>query len=270
MLNREAAVMRYTLFVDESGQSGIKKIRNPSQGGASRYMTLGGVLVPNSRIPELRIDLQEIATEFSKLDLHCAKLNHNQTCRFAKHMSEKQILLFGVISMKETLRGYTEEIKGSDKRYYNKCAQYILERLALFIDSKGLCGSDVDICFEEGNFDYSALRSLVHKCRQNPIHPNTKLLKHIKPEAIVSKTKGDEPVLQIADLVAHALFRCVDDGPSTYGIKETRYLDEMRRRFFSEEVSGRVIGFGIYPVHKIPDIRADPEVETFLLHLTAK
>lgn len=262
--------MKYTFFVDESGQSGIKIIRSGQKGGASRYMTLGGLLAPHSEIPDLRSDLQELKEEFNKSDLHCTKLNHNQICKFAKRIAERKVLLFGVISMKETLGEYKESIEGSDKHYYNKCAQYILERLALFIYLNNLSGNDFGVCFEEGNFDYAALRNLIRKCIQNPIQPQTRLLKHINPETIISRPKDDEPILQIADLVAHALFRCVDDGPSAYGIKETRYIEELRRRFFSERVSKRVTGHGIFPVHKIEHIRADPEVELFLSNLTAE
>ncbi|WP_296764840.1 DUF3800 domain-containing protein [Sediminimonas sp.] len=256
--------MKYTFFIDESGQSGIKKIRGDSGGGASRYMTLGGALVPNSLIADCQSNLEELAKEFSKPTLHCSKLNHNQICRFARRISEMRVLLFGVISMKETLGSYKDDIEGSDKRYYNKCAQYILERLALFLEINRYSENNISICFEEGNFDYAALRGLIHRCRENPIRTNTKLLKHINPDSIVSKSKSDEPLLQVADLVAHALFRCVDDSPATYGIRETRYLAEMQNRFFSDVKSRKILGYGVYPVHKLKDIKADPGVEKFL------
>ena len=232
----ESFAMKYTFFVDESGQSGIKKIRTKSEGGASRYMTLGGALVPNSMIVDLRDKLEVIAKEFGRQELHCSKLNHNQICSFSKAMAEQRILLFGLISMKETLGEYKAAIEESDKRYYNKCAQYILERLAQFLEINDISGDDVDIYFEDGNFDYEALRRLVDRCRQNPMHKNTRRLQHIRPVSIASKPKSDEPILQVADLVAHALFRCVDDGPSTYGIKETRYLQEIRKRFFQMKI----------------------------------
>ena len=35
----------YTFFIDESGDSGTKKIRSKGQGGATPYMILGGALV---------------------------------------------------------------------------------------------------------------------------------------------------------------------------------------------------------------------------------
>ncbi|MFD1157122.1 DUF3800 domain-containing protein [Roseovarius aestuarii] len=262
--------MKFTFFVDESGQSGIKKIRSKTEGGASRYMTLGGVLVPNQLRNGIRNRLSKLASEFGKPDLHCSKINHNQICRFTQELAKEKILLFGVISLKETLGSYGEDIEGDDKRYYSKCAQYILERLGLFLKLNGIAEDDVSICFEEGNFDYSALRGLVSKCRQNPIWAATKNLKHINPNSIYCSPKENEKLLQTSDLVAHALFRCVDDGPSTYGIKETRYINELRRRFFREKETQKIIGYGIYPVHKLNQIKADPPVREFLNGLLAE
>ena len=102
--------MRYTLYVDESGQSGIKNIRTPSKRGASRYMTLGGVLVPETEKLEIRRMLSELAKEFGKQDLHCSRLNHNQLVKYARGVARTRVLIFGVISLKSTLRGYAEEI----------------------------------------------------------------------------------------------------------------------------------------------------------------
>ncbi len=38
----------YTFYIDESGDSGTGQVRSGAQGGASPYMTLGGVLVRDS------------------------------------------------------------------------------------------------------------------------------------------------------------------------------------------------------------------------------
>lgn len=149
--------MNYTFFVDESGQSGIKKIRTTSSGGASRYMTLGGALVPNSKLSEYRNVLSKLASEFSKPELHCSKLNHNQIVRFAQEASKLKVLLFGVISLKETLGGYRQDIDSDDKRYYNKCAQYLLEKLGQAMEELGIGASQLSIAFEDGNFEYQQL-----------------------------------------------------------------------------------------------------------------
>lgn len=256
--------MGYTFYADESGQSGIKKIRGPEGGGASRYMTLGGVLVPNSVRSDLQKSLQNLAEEFKRKDLHCNKMGHNQIVRYSQELSKHRVLLFGVISLKETLGWYGEEIKGNDKKFYNKCAQYLLERLALAMKRKGIREDEVSVCFEEGNFDYNGLRGLVAACRRDPRRPATKNLNLINPNSIYASPKDHEPLLQTSDLVAHAVFRCVDDGPSSFGVFETRYIAEMRSRFYGDEETGLVCGSGIFPVHKLKDIEANQDVFGFL------
>lgn len=172
--------------------------------------------------------------------------------------------------MKETLGDYRKDIEASDKAYYNKCSQYLLERVRLFIESNGGSEDDLSVCFEEGGFDYPRLRGLTRKCREKPLRSATKLLKHVNPEGIRSAPKASEPMLQLADLVAHALFRCVDDGPSTFGVKETWYVNELRNRFYCDSGTGKVIGSGIYAVHKLSDIKAEKQVDDFLEDLVTK
>lgn len=260
--------MNYTLFVDESGQSGIVKTRSGTSGGASRYMTLGGVLVPNAHLVQYRLKLADLAGEFGKPELHCSKLNHNQIVRFAQELSGLQVLLFGVISLKETLGLYKEEIGASDKMYYNKCAQYLLERVGHFMGQNGLTEDDISVCFEEGNFDYSKLRGLIAACRRKPFRPASKHLKNINPQSIYALPKSSEALLQASDLVAHSLFRLVDDGPSSFGVFETRYIAELRHKFHNEPGTGVICGTGIFAVHKLSDIKASDQTQEFLETLT--
>ena len=234
--------MDYTFFVDESGQSGIKKIGGAGNKGASPYMTLGGVLVPNTHKSNILSELNKLIDIYGKKDLHCSRLNHNQICRFARVVALEKVKLFGVISHKATLGTYRTEIKDSDKKYYNKCAQYLLERLAHFLELNNIEETQVSIVFEDGNYDYSALKSLIRSCRRKPMNPASKRLVRINPNSISSKMKEEEPLLQVSDLVAHALYRCVDDSPSTYGIQETRYVDELRCKFFRNQKPKKLLG----------------------------
>lgn len=263
--------MNYTFYVDESGQAGIKKIRTKESGGASPYLTLGGVLVPESEKDRLTGLVLSLAKEFSKPNLHCSKLNHNQIVRFSKELAQARVKLFGVISLKATLGDYANEINHSDKAFYNKNAQYLLERLAHFLELKGIEDKSVSIVFEEGNFDYHKLKALIGKCVHSPQKAATKRLKgRINPSSIKAVPKDGDPLLQLADLAAHALYRLVDDSPSTYGVQEVRYVSELRSKFFSDPSTGLVCGAGIFPVHRLKQIKAEGEVEAFLSELSAK
>ncbi len=259
--------MNYTLFIDESGQSGIKKIQTAEVRGSSRYMTLGGVLIPNVCLDDHNNQLKDLTEKFGKPSLHCSRLNHDQICRFAKDASNLKSRFFGMISLKETLQDYGEEIENDDKKYYNKCAQYLLERVGMFMAESEIQPNNLSVVFESGNFEYSKLRGLISACRKNPIRPASKYLSYISPWAIGAKPKSEEPLLQYADLIAHSLFRCVDDALSRHGVQETRYLTEIKSNFWSDKNTGLIVGKGIYCVHSLKDIKVNAEVFAMLNQL---
>lgn len=44
--------------------------------------------------------------------------------------------------------------------YYNKCAQYLLERIGWFLESRKISSSNVQIIFEKANVDYDKMKNL--------------------------------------------------------------------------------------------------------------
>jgi hypothetical protein len=71
--------------------------------------------------------------------------------------------------------------------------------------------------------------------------------------------------LQLADLVAHALYKTVDGGPK--GVIETRYLKEIRNKFY--QTNGIIVGNGLYPVHSIDELSLSDQANDFYNSLTA-
>jgi len=127
---------RFTLFIDESGDSGIERVR--SEGtlrGASPYMTMGAALIANDSHDAVRDTLNNIKIDVGKRELHCSQLNHYQKLFFIRSISIHKKRLFGVVSYKEALGSYKDAIADSNKMYYNKCAQYLLERVGWFMHS---------------------------------------------------------------------------------------------------------------------------------------
>ncbi|UYY78664.1 DUF3800 domain-containing protein [Sphingomonas sp. R1] len=203
-------------------------------------------------------------------NLHCSNLDHFQKLHFIRRLSKHKKRLFGVISYKKTLGGYKDAIDDNHKLYYNKCAQYLLERVGSFMKENDIPSNNLNIVFEEGNFDYDKLRGLLYTCQRNPKHPNTALLSHIEVENISVKAKPEEPLLQMADLVAHALYKCVDKQDKNHFISEPRYLRELSPRFFGDPKTRSVAGAGLYLVHKIDDLDLDPEVKEVILAMLAE
>ena len=260
---------RYTLFIDESGEAGIEKIRSNSSGGASPYMTLGACLIPNHRLEFYRAVVESIRADIGKPTLHCSKLSHYQIVHFARSVIKDKIRLFGVISKKSTLGSYKSNIDGDSSKYYNKCSQYLLERVGWFLESRGIKADNVDIIFEEANIDYEKMKNLLRKCQRSPRWKNTEKLKNISVEKISTKKKNEECLLEIADLAAHSIYKCVDKYDKNFGIPEPRYLRELSNRFFGHPETKIVVGAGLYCVHSIEDIELDEDVKEIVVGLKA-
>lgn len=259
----------FVLLIDESGQAGIARIRTSNSGGATPYMSLGAVLVRRSDIPFLREQLLKIAGVVNRANLHCSEMRHHQKVFFARRVSTLPLLAFGLLSRKETLGGYGRRIAQDSNMYYNKCAQLLLEKVGKFLGYKGIHGSKVSVIFEEGNFNYRALRTFISKCRENPYHVETRYLANIEPMSISAKSKRDEPLLELADLFAHAIFKCADKSLGNFEIPEPRYLTELTSRFCGDPRSGRVEGYGLKLVHELRDVQLDSDVEALVAAMSS-
>jgi hypothetical protein len=260
---------RYTVFIDESGEAGIGRVRSETSGGASPYMTLGAALIHGQDRSAIEKSLGDIAGEFGKKALHCSKLRHYQLVHFARKITRHNMRLFGVISRKATLGTYKKSISENSNLYYNKCAQYLLERVGWFMEARGINPENLDIVFEKANFDYNKMRNFLWACQSNPKHVGTQKLKHIAVSRISVKDKKDEPLLQIGDLVAHALYRCVDKTALNYGITEPRYLRELGPHFFGHPDTNAVAGAGLYCVHSVDHLNVDSDVAEVMNGLVA-
>ena len=73
-----------------------------------------------------------------------------------------------------------------------------------------------------------------------------------------------------ADLVAHALYKCVDTPPKQFGIVEPRYLKELSPRFFGQPHTNKIVGGGLYCVHNTNEVNLDNEVKKMLDNLCSK
>lgn len=252
--------MAYTLFIDESGQSGIRKIATETSAGASQYFILGAALIDNREYCSIKQSLEDVRTTIgNKKHLHCSTLNHNQKVFFAQKVAEMNIVCFGLISRKQTLGEYKQEIEGDSTKFFNKCAVYLLECVGDFLSQHDISQNDIKVVFEEGDHDYAKFRSYIHKCQSNPFHQRARLLRRFSLQKIVDASKEKEPLLQIADLIAHALYQTVTKEKSSLGVTEIRYLQEIHTRFYCNPQTKKICPAGLKPIHSIDQIELEPQ-----------
>ena len=113
---------------------------------------------------------------------------------------------------------------------------------------------------DRGNFDYKKLRNFIRRCQENPIRERIKLLNYIDPDNIQEKPKADEPLLQMADLVAHSLYKCVDKSNASFHLTEPRYLLEIKGCLFRDKQTQKVIGKGVKPIYSLKDLKLDEDI----------
>lgn len=261
-------VQKYTLYIDESGDTGIDNVRDGlGKKGASPFLVLGGCLVPDCRRNQSLKLLESVQKIVSKTSLHCTEMNHLAVSKYSRVIgSEAQVLFFGFVSHKSTMKEYKGIIegKGQDQRYYNKCASYFLERVGHFLKLNGISGSDVSIVFEKRErHDYEKLRNYLKTIKRTPLDQRLAYyLGAIEPDNITCLAKGDDLLLSYADLAAFSIAAAINASSSNYGVPEQRYLREIKGKFFSDEKSKAIGEFGL-KIFKRFEIPLDEQTKRF-------
>ncbi len=124
------------------------------------------------------------------------------------------------------------------------------------------------ILFSKANVDYDALANLIRSCQDKPLHDMTKKLRNVSADRISAIAKNEHPALCIADLVAHALYKCVDKNDKNFGIIEARYLRELSPRFFANPITSKALDGGLYCVHSMRDLELEDEATQLFQSMT--
>ncbi|KJS40441.1 MAG: hypothetical protein VR71_23125, partial [Roseovarius sp. BRH_c41] len=103
--------MKYTIFIDESGEAGIANVRQESKPGASPYFVLGAaVLQPASQIQARKVLYDFKNTIKKSAWKHATDLNHTEKVYLARLLGKLPVRYFAVISNKATLNDYKDTI----------------------------------------------------------------------------------------------------------------------------------------------------------------
>jgi len=192
--------MNCTVYIDESGEAGISKIRTGNTGGSSPYFVLAAAVVPATQKSNLVHLLREFDDQITKnVWRHATDLNHFQKLLFCKKAAEQNVRFFAVISNKSTLEDYANRISENPQKFYNKCSVYLLEIVMAYLIAKGITDEAVDVVFEKRNHDYDAMRRYITKIKDRPLHSAARGLRILNPFAIDTKPKNEEPLLKFAD-----------------------------------------------------------------------
>lgn len=249
----------YTIYIDESGDEGLS-------GRSSHMFCLGAFMINNSEYGNILNKLCEIRRLIGKQELHATNIkNHISKVYICKEIAKLPITAFGVISNKSSLGNY--DIKEHWK-YYNKNCQFLLELIGQYISREFKRYVQHSIVFEhKKNAEYEKMKNFISFVKSNSTRQwATKSLEYIDENKIISKEKHEEPLLEIADFIAHALQRCCNHYDAEFNITEDRYLRELKDKFYYWE-NGRILYAGIKPIHDLKSLDILPDVAYFLDNL---
>ncbi len=225
----------FTIAIDESGQL----VTSGNAAKHNKYFTLGAIIYPTSEEKKIenlilsckqKIKYEKEILHFNEIKSHYKKII---VCRTIGTSKDK-FYLFGVVSNKDTLGKYKEYIGKDYTFYYNKCLMYIFERIGYFLYRlKYTRGYNINtiIYIENININFYKTKKYLNKCKENPIRQQTKLLKYFDFSNMHMVGKKDFKTLQIADVMASALFSCLE---ITHIQKpgEPRYIYELRNKIY--------------------------------------
>ena len=200
---------------------------------------------------------------------HATELGHAEKVLLGRTLGKVETRLFAVISKKSTLGEYKEQINADPQYYYNKCLQYLLERVLAYLRKYDPSQDEISIVLEERNHDYDRMIRFLQKVKDNPVRPESKSLEILNPFAIVRRKKGEDLLLEVADFVSHAVFQLANKSVANFQIPEPRYFMELSSRFAGND-DCRVLGTGLKCIHSLQDLELDPDIERLVRSVRCK
>lgn len=260
--------MKCSVFIDESGDLGIKTVRGDGKPGASPYFVMAAAVMPQATAIQARKLLLEVEQRIPRSWGHATDLNHFQTVFFARSAARLNIRYFAVISRKATLGEYANEIDWNPHKFYNKCAHYLLECVGKYLAISGFDDAEPDVVFEDRNHNFDTLIRYIGKIKDTPLHENAAYLRKFNPFGFVTREKKEESLLKFADLASYSVYQCVNKIEANFKIPEPRYLLEISQRFGCD-IKGLVLGTGIKCIHELDSLLLDEDINRMFRSLRA-
>ncbi len=269
--------MRYGfyLFIDEAGDEGIERVRPIDADGASEYFVLCGVLIRVQRHKKLSSSVRQLKVELgldSETVLHFANLSDDQKNIVVSRISNFKIGIIAIVSNKRNMRGYRNlrceakhfEIINGRKRasrhswFYNGAFRYLLERASTecarwTLKAHGDTLPMRIVFARRKGFSYAQTKAYLYKLkveRHGADYFNNRgkidwSMVHIL--GIDGLRPRTEPGLQVADCIASAIFRALDEDQ--FGSGRPAYLENLSRLFIRHSSTPRDYGFKLLPDH---------------------
>ena len=254
----------YTVVIDEAGDVGLKDVKPDPSYGPTQYFCVCATIIDEDNRQQIEETLA--ALPFFHEIVHANRLGHFEKILLARTISKLPVGMFGLISNKLSLLDYLPDASKTPTHFYNKCLQYLLERVGDALGKFGIPASDVRIRLEARAQRCSSLLSFIESIQKNPLDHRSVALRNIDRFSITAVKKTDDACMPISDFGAHALFTAVRRDARAFGLSEPRYLLECRDRFLAGK-DGSIVGYGIKAIHTLQDLALPADTAAFFKDL---
>lgn len=265
----------YVQYIDEAGDDGIERVRPIHPDGASEYFVLAGVIVRAERVNELRsvlLRMKEAAGIDATKELHFRDLSGSAQLAAVDQLAQFKAGLFCVTSNKRNMVGYRNkrvertilETKRNGRLlpqkynwFYNNTIGYLLESASR--ECARWAGADrrnrpkIEVVFSmRKEFSYSQTSAYLEYIRTRGRGSFNNLQQIdwsvVSPYLLRAVKAKDEPGLQIADCVASAIYRSLDE--ENFGSVVPELLEVLAPRFLRRlgATSPKGHGFKLLPL----------------------
>lgn len=234
---------KYHAYVDEAGDEGFGKLRQPVTTGQSRWLCVGAIITTQSNdmlIPSWRDEISSLFPQKkNKKDIHFRNLHHGQKLAACQRIAEKPAGLCVIASNKETILDSEERETFKQKQHlYNYLIRLLLERLTSAVAKKAT-GQEASLYVtfsRRSGTDYQVMKEYFEFMRDgNELLTPTRSIDWsvFDPKDIRVENHAVRAGLQLADVVTSATFIALEPDP--YGNIEPRYSLAMKRRYLSKD-----------------------------------
>ncbi len=267
----------YVAYIDEAGDEGFGKLRDPENSGQSRWLLLGAAIFSaenDRKAPGWRNEIMQLFPKKKSRDLHFRFLNHDQRVVACDVLGQKPIGACVIASNKETLLDSPKKEVFKQKGYlYNYLVRFLLERVTDAVALKGKqSGESVNlkvVFSRRGGTDYKSMHEYLCLMRdrkevQAPVRSvNWDVL---DLDNIRVENHSVRAGLQIADVITSATYNALD--PNQFGYIEPRYAMLLKQRYIKDK--RRILNCGITLVPRLESCILSQQHHEFLEEIEQK
>jgi hypothetical protein len=251
----------YLAFIDESGDDGLAKYREPGGGGgASSFLVISACVFRQSYHLEAVKWRDEISSKFPEKKnraLHFLNLNHNQKVVAAQVIGSKPVRALSVIAAKRPIPPgmYPEK-----NQLYFYMTRYLIERLSWLCrdlrPSVPEGDGRVAITFSRrGGMSYDDFRAYLRKLKADATGEVRIHWPVIDIDAVDAQDHSRNASLQLVDAVASSFAAGLE--PDRYGNCEARYAELLKPVTYHR--GDNYFSYGVKIVPKHEDCSLSPE-----------